>query len=319
MDEVIFVEVLDRSGRLKERTRLERLPATIGRSYQNDVILDDRFVSPEHARIARDDGGNVVVQDLGSTNGVYVAHPPQRVDRATCGPNTLLRIGHSLLRIRRASDAVEPAAVEGTRFLPLESRWASVAIFVGGACLVALFEMLETYERIEAKNVVLGLLVVFLIMLFWASGWALASRVIVHQARLREHATVATLAMIAMSIVSTILDVATFSLGVEEWNQVLVYVVIAVLFAAVLYGHLGLVSLAAPSQLARTAIIVSVLLVGLIALFAEIGDTEFSSTPAIPAALKPPIVRLASAKPPEGFLVRARPLKDEVDEWALEP
>ena len=227
MDEVIFVEVLDRSGRLKERIRLERLPATIGRSYQNDVILDDRFVSPEHARLVRDESGEIVVEDLGSTNGVYTAQPPEKVGRAVCGPQTLLRIGHSLLRIRRPEDAVEPAAVEGARVLRLESRWSSLAIFAIGAILAALFEMAETYERIEAKNVVLGLSVIFLLILAWAAGWALASRVIVHQARLREHATVATLAMIASSITSTLVDLVTFSLGIEGSGQVLGYVAAA--------------------------------------------------------------------------------------------
>lgn len=44
---------------------------TIGRSASCDVTLDDTFVSSQHARIAKTDGG-MVVSDLGSTNGTYV-------------------------------------------------------------------------------------------------------------------------------------------------------------------------------------------------------------------------------------------------------
>ncbi len=44
---------------------------TIGRSASCDVTLDDTFVSSQHARIAKTDGG-IVVSDLGSTNGTYV-------------------------------------------------------------------------------------------------------------------------------------------------------------------------------------------------------------------------------------------------------
>ena len=320
MDEVIFVEVLDRSGRLKERARLERLPATIGRSYRNDVIVDDRFVSPEHARILRDESGDIVVEDLGSTNGVYTLQPPRKVERCVTDARTVFRIGHSLFRVRRPDDAVEPAAVErGSRVLPLESRWTSLAVFVVAACLVVALQILDTYEQIETKDIVLGLSVFVVLVLVWATVWALASRIFVHQARLREHATVATSALVALSIANLVFDVGTFALGVEEWSPQLAYLVIGTLFGAVLYGHLRLASIAAPSRLARTAIVVSILLVGLIALFGELADDEFSSIPSIPSALKPPSVRLVRAIDPEAFLLRARPLKDEVDEWVLEP
>lgn len=46
MDELIHVEVLGRTGEVAHRVGLVRLPATIGRAYDNDVIIDDPYVSP---------------------------------------------------------------------------------------------------------------------------------------------------------------------------------------------------------------------------------------------------------------------------------
>ena len=45
--------------------------ATLGRSREADIVLDDANVSRKHAEV-RPSGGSWVVRDLGSTNGVKV-------------------------------------------------------------------------------------------------------------------------------------------------------------------------------------------------------------------------------------------------------
>ncbi len=46
--------------------------ATVGRTSDNDIVLDDSSVSSRHARITRGEDGAVVLEDLGSTNGTMV-------------------------------------------------------------------------------------------------------------------------------------------------------------------------------------------------------------------------------------------------------
>jgi hypothetical protein len=46
---------------------------TIGRSSGCSIqILDDTFISSLHCRIFRDEAGNAIVEDLGSTNGTFL-------------------------------------------------------------------------------------------------------------------------------------------------------------------------------------------------------------------------------------------------------
>lgn len=46
---------------------------TMGRSAGCTIqVLDDTFVSSVHCRIFRDEAGNAIVEDLGSTNGTYL-------------------------------------------------------------------------------------------------------------------------------------------------------------------------------------------------------------------------------------------------------
>ena len=62
-----FIEPFDRE---KERLDVETA-IVIGRSAECDVRLEDNFLSSRHARIAND-GGDLSIEDLGSTNGTYV-------------------------------------------------------------------------------------------------------------------------------------------------------------------------------------------------------------------------------------------------------
>lgn len=79
------------------RGRLLRLKAegvTLGRSDENDIVLEDETISRFHARILAEPDGEgrcFVVQDLASANGTYVngrrvsRHPLRDEDRLKLG------------------------------------------------------------------------------------------------------------------------------------------------------------------------------------------------------------------------------------------
>jgi DNA-binding response OmpR family regulator len=56
---------------IKGRWPLNKPAMTIGRGQDSDVVVDDRWVSRNHARIRRE-GEQYVVEDLGSKNGTFV-------------------------------------------------------------------------------------------------------------------------------------------------------------------------------------------------------------------------------------------------------
>ena len=62
-----FIEPTEREG---ERVDVG-VAVTIGRSQDCDLQLNDNYLSSRHARVAND-GGDLTIEDLGSTNGTYV-------------------------------------------------------------------------------------------------------------------------------------------------------------------------------------------------------------------------------------------------------
>jgi len=69
---------------------------TIGRSSDCDIQILTHFVSREHARITVSPRGGVLIEDLGSTNGVFVNSV--RIDRQELHHGDLVTVGESQFR-----------------------------------------------------------------------------------------------------------------------------------------------------------------------------------------------------------------------------
>ena len=82
-----------------EKYQLEgRGPWSVGRSQENDIVINDPNVSRKHARISRADNG-FVVEDLGSTNGTLLDGAP--IDRERIEGGDELTFGQSMARFIR--------------------------------------------------------------------------------------------------------------------------------------------------------------------------------------------------------------------------
>ena len=86
--------------------------ATIGRSRDCDVVLDDANVSRQHAEV-RPRGGGWIVADLGSTNGVLGQRRRGSSRRTPLRPGDRIEVGTSSLTLRAGvtMTTLEPVSV----------------------------------------------------------------------------------------------------------------------------------------------------------------------------------------------------------------
>jgi hypothetical protein len=81
------------------RVELGAEPVTIGRAAENTLVIDDDYVSGRHARFFPHEGA-WVVEDLGSTNGTYLAKT--RLTAPMVVPvGTPVRIGRTVVELRK--------------------------------------------------------------------------------------------------------------------------------------------------------------------------------------------------------------------------
>jgi general secretion pathway protein A len=101
------LEVLHRDQLIGEyRIRPGKL--IIGRTADNDVQIQSRFISRHHAQVVSDLNGSVL-EDLNSTNGVFIR--AQRVKQQTLADGDIIQIGeHKLLYrdLRNVADELPP-------------------------------------------------------------------------------------------------------------------------------------------------------------------------------------------------------------------
>lgn len=86
--------VLYRPGGKENSVQSEKSSLMIGKAAGNDILLDEEGVSRYHARLSID-GTELVLEDLGSTNGTYVNS--KRVERCALTPKDKITIGATLL------------------------------------------------------------------------------------------------------------------------------------------------------------------------------------------------------------------------------
>lgn len=319
MGPVIFVEVLDRRGHVAARVRLETLPAVVGRSYGSTVILDDRYVSPEHLRIARDDAGALVAEDLGSTNGVYDAVSGERVARVVLRPGLPLRVGRSIVRFAFADQPVPPAVADpaiGTLGRALASRRTGLAVGIMAPLLVAWEAYLGDYSRVSAAEPVSVALVTVLLLAVWAGGWAFASRVLVHRPNFLAHLAVASAGLIAVTVVGTVSAYGEYLYPSQSGLSALAAVAFVALGAVVLYGHLTLASSMPQRRRVLAAALVTVTLAGIAELVEEADRDESVEMLEFSGALKPLGTGWLRTTSLEAFLGEADRLQARADSLA---
>jgi hypothetical protein len=321
---MIVVEVLDRGGRVAQRVQLAQLPATIGRGYANDVILDDPFADPAHARLVEGENGALVVEDLDSTNGLSAGEHAARERRLVLRPGATFRVGHTVLRVATTDTAVPPALRDtrlggGSRARRAVHHWqAALALSVAGALLCGLAFYQGSTDQAGGGDFVVGVLSSVLFVSLWAGGWALATRLRSGRGRFLAHVAVAWLAL-GVIVAAGILEswVRFFTADAPLADAATAAALLAGI-TALLYGHLAVAT--SQSRGRRLAIgLIATVVVALLAVGLEqAGLSDEPGDIRVTMPLKPLAGRWIPAETPEAFLERAATLQQDVDREAEE-
>jgi hypothetical protein len=321
VDEVIFLEVLE-GDTVHTRHRLERFPASVGRGYANDVILDDPKVSAEHLRIERREDGALVLRDVGSHNGTYRVEPWAPLAELELAPDTRVAVGDTVLRFRARNHRVEDTVVAPVAAAPRprvfeRPRTFSLALLAMlGASLLEAY--LTNYGRTDWGELTVAVVVPLVLILLWSGGWSVASRIARRQFHYRTHASIGTLVLLGAVLLPPLLTLVGFSLGVGGGLPLLHLASFLGLLGWGLYWHLRYVTRWDPRRLVRVLIVVTLVFGALSRADDLLGNESFSERLDFPRTLLPPAFRVAGAQPVEDFFEETAALQEQVDTLAKE-
>lgn len=318
MEEVIVLEVLERSGRVRERIRLNNFPVTIGRAYDNDIILDDEYVSPRHLVIERDEQGALRAVDLNSENGLYQLPSLARVDALPIATDNRLLVGSTHIQIRRTDFSVAPTALANRRRKSaqnlLASDWLFVPILLAAACVLLMEKCFTTFQKIKYQEMIQETISPVLGLMIWAGIWAFIGRILGHRAAFFAHANIVLLALLSLYGLDWFTDYYSFAFSATASAKWIEALAVTLLGGALLYGHLHLATQLRPKRVAITASLVAVGLLGITLFSSQVKEAQFNSNLSYPSVLKPPSGIAGRPLSPEVFFHRAQTMKQRLDD-----
>ena len=308
----LIIEEINRLGHVINRHKYDQLPIRIGRGYNNDLILSDPYVSPNHVIIDESDAG-WLVEDQDSENGIkFRLHSTQsRANHLLSGDEII--IGRTRLRL------VSPwQAVSKTHLLPTKASlpkliaqptFAIATVIVTIALLLA-DAQLTVSVKTGFEKLLASALPTFIFALVWAGVWAFVGRVIMHRASFLPHFIAALLTFVISMIVATVSEYITYNTSDELAATLIEFTIIGFTLAGLFYINLS----NATNVGKRSTLIIShsvawsLLLMGLFLQY--VNKPDFVHNANFPNQLKPPFAKIATSKSPDDFLKASEALFD---------
>lgn len=317
MEPIVVVEVLEKSGKVHERVRLTHFPATIGRGYDSDMILSDEFVSAHHAQIVLDETGQPVIQDLDTENGTYLLPAMQAVHTLPLGAETLLRLGQTLVRLRRPEFPVAPTRIDTLMHSRLSRFFSSGLVLTVLSVLLLGILSLHAYQisaqQIKLSKLLLETLEIAILVPMWAGLWAILSRVFAHHTAYVSHAVIAALAVISFFAADTLAEYYAFGYSAQLSAEILFHLLFGFIAALLLYGHLRFATLLSPKRIGLFSGMIAAGVVALSGFTTYVQELDFNDTLPYPPELKPAQFRMAPEQTLETFIRAAEQMPQKID------
>jgi hypothetical protein len=310
MDQVIWVEILNRHRDVAARVRAAGPELRIGRGYDNDVVIDDTYVAARHVRVFRDENGRLIAEDVGSRNGLFLDGDRSRHPRIVLDGERAIRIGHTLLRIRDAGHEVpgEREAPAGASAWPIA---AAVALSVVILSLEALSIWSTEFGEPRLSHYLLPTLYIVAAVVVWVAVWSLVARIISGRGHFLRNLMIALAGVLAFSLFN---DFAQFSAFALTWRAPVSYDYVAMWCIAGAACFLHLREVGASRLPLKGAAIVGLLALA-IAVQTLMQSEAFQDTgrQTVTSRLMPPGLRLVPVRDEGAFFADIEQLKARID------
>jgi len=319
----VIIEVLGWGGKSQRHFRVESPSITIGRSYQNDVVLGDAHISPSHLRLDATDGGWQLT-DLNSLNGVEVVKNPHSAnsDSATqLGEGAEIKIGRTRLRILSDHHPVD-AAKELHRLEQDVSKlnrfaiWLPLFLISLAVDIVSLYA--SSFVEWQWKNVTFMILGGQAAVLALALFWGALGRLLRNESQFLSHYCLILLAGLIYSLADWLVAIVGYNFSTELVTMIVSPVIALLLVALLLSSNFALATTMLPRQrwISSLGFVMLLIVVSITAQMSEWG--EFSPYPDYFSALEVPVLHVSRAESVDDFIVSLDSVFDLADRQALE-
>jgi len=219
----LVAQITDKDGVRIQRFSLDQNGISIGRSWNSDIIIQDRFVDAEHLNLSLSDDGKLILEDLSSTNGSQLNGKSLRATQKNYVLESDVRLGDTSIRFFDADANVAPE-----RF----SSWSSLLVLTIVAAFVHTMVIeLRTTEPVQLDALLVSLAGVLALLLIWSLVLGFIAKLIRGESNARALWVLACLGVIVANVLTIAILVLRFNLQdhvIGQWISVLCFGAFAV-------------------------------------------------------------------------------------------
>jgi len=302
----LVIEVMNRGSRLHDRQPVRGDSISIGRAFDNDVILKDPHICAHHAKIEIDDSGELTVRDLSSVNGITDLKHHAVTGSSTFQSGDEFILGKTHIRIFKKDHAVEPA-IKLTSFEKVLNILGKPAISVGLVLFVFAISLMSIYMNtahdIKWAERTIIVIVVELLFIIWALLWSTIARVKKQDMRFFTQVSVVMLFSLSLFMLEILFNWVGFHVGDRLIVEVTSQAFVALLLFMLIWLNLYLSLFQASLKRLVPALILAALFFGLKYLVFDMESEDFKAfANDYSGSLYPPSVTVYSTMDTKTFI-----------------
>ncbi|WP_323845447.1 FHA domain-containing protein [Microbulbifer magnicolonia] len=316
----LIIEELNRANRVQARYRMDGDRFTLGRGYDNDLILEDMHADAHHAEIRLAEDGCYYLRDLDSVNGTQLLGNARDksiksgdVSERMIESDDLVQCGKTHLRLIN-SEAAIPEAVPLHSLESFFGNLSRPAGAIGLLLTVALTTLVisylgyaRNYEWTVAVNLLSGSVIGLLV---YAGAWAFIGRVVRHETNFFTHLSIAAIGALIYTGWDWFSTLLNYNFALGNLVQLLDFVVLALILPAMLWCACYLATNLSRGWRWAVALVLPWGFLGLGLAETIGGMDDFSDIPEISTELKYDDLLLRKPVPMEQFIASSPALFD---------
>ncbi len=211
----LIIEEISRGHKLLGRHKFAQQNIRIGRGYQNDIILDDPHICPDHLSLDFN-GEHWVVTDENSINGSFLEDGKRKADQHIVNSGDVITFGKSQIRVVFPEHPV----AESVAFSPFESLINFARQPIALVASILLFTFVAGYifhleKTIDVPFTKLFVPAIGMTLLFalWPGAVALVSHLTKHDARVLSQLGIAFVFYNLMWVSDIFQSIVSFNLS----------------------------------------------------------------------------------------------------------
>ncbi len=301
--ELIF-EIINPSGRVLERQKINGDKISVGRAFDNQVILSDEFIDPHHVVIEQDQYGQILITDLSSTNGIRDKSDLIVKSKVIESGNEFV-LGKTHIRIFAIEHVVPDAMVlDGVDWAIkyFSKNWITAGLFIGMSLLAMVGVWNSDVGEHEARDYIETIFAVIVVALSMALMWGLVGRIVKHEMFFKVQLSIITIYISLILCFEFIYEVILFN-SMNYLASISMNTIVEVLLLVTLFWFN--MKVATNQENMHRWVIALMLSIGLVSfsIFTEVSErTSFSVNPYFISEMKPPLFRINAGTNLDEFL-----------------